>query len=116
MLTIFRRHLKSCPHRSRAYRRCRCPLHVEGSLGGEPIRRALDLTSWSAASDLIAQWNAAGRISFREETPSIEEAILKFIAAAENKKLAPATIVKLRTIFEKQLLTVDAITRLSPAR
>lgn len=29
MLTIFRRHLKSCPQTSRDYRKCKCPLHVE---------------------------------------------------------------------------------------
>jgi hypothetical protein len=32
MLTIFRRHKKSCEHRQegRSYRRCRCPISVEG--------------------------------------------------------------------------------------
>lgn len=31
MLTLFRRHLGSCPHGSRRYRRCSGPIHVEGS-------------------------------------------------------------------------------------
>ena len=44
MLIIYRRHLKSFPHRGngRKYRRCQCPIHVEGFLGDEPIRRALN--------------------------------------------------------------------------
>jgi len=67
MLTIFRRHLKSCPHTSRS--RCRCPLHVEGTLAGEPIRKALDLSSWEAAQNLVREWEATGRIT-RQPSPS----------------------------------------------
>jgi hypothetical protein len=62
MYPLYRRHLKACPYRSRRFRRCQCPIHVQGSLRGEKIRKALDLTSWEAASDLIAQWNGAGEI------------------------------------------------------
>ena len=61
MLQIYRRHLKSCSHTSRSYRRCPCPIWVQGTLGGETIRRAMDVTSIEAASNLVAQWNAAGR-------------------------------------------------------
>lgn len=53
MLTIFRRHSTNCPHKPRSYRRCSCPIQVEGSLGGETIRKGLDLTSWEAAAKLI---------------------------------------------------------------
>lgn len=105
MLTIFRRHLKSCPHSSRTYRRCQCPIHVEGSLGGETIRRALDLKSWGAASDLIAQWNGAGQIGAQnDEPPRIDTAIAKYLDDARARHLAEATISKLTTIFEKQFL------------
>ena len=43
MLTIYRRHKKSCEHRSegREYRRCRCPLWVDGFLGGKDVRQSL---------------------------------------------------------------------------
>lgn len=111
MLTIFRRHLKSCPQSSRTYRRCKCPIHVEGSLGGEPVRRGLDLTSWTAASDLIAQWNAAGQIGAQVTEPvRIDTAVTKYLDDARARHLAEATISKLTTIFEKQFLawTEDA--------
>jgi len=105
MLTLFRRHLKSCPHTSRTYRRCQCPIHVEGSLGGETIRRALDLTAWSAASNLISQWNAAGAIGAEPAEPTlIAVAVTKYLDDARARHLADATIAKLTTIFEKQLL------------
>jgi hypothetical protein len=42
MLTLFRRHIKACPHKSRRFRRCACPIQAEGTLGGEKIRRAMD--------------------------------------------------------------------------
>jgi len=75
MLTIFRRHLKTCPHTSRKDRRCRCPIHVEGTLAGEPVRKALDLTSWEAAQTFVREWEATGRIT---------RAILAVVG--ENKK------------------------------
>jgi len=105
MLTLFRRHLKSCPHTSRTYRRCQCPIHVEGSLGGEIIRRGLDLTAWSAASNLISQWNAAGEIGAAPAEPTlIDVAVTKYLDDARARRLADATIAKLTTIFEKQML------------
>jgi hypothetical protein len=33
---------------------------VQGTLGGETIRKALDLTAWEAASDLVRGWESAG--------------------------------------------------------
>lgn len=105
MLTIFRRHLKSCPHASRSYRRCQCPIHIESSLAGETIRRALNLTSWTAASELVAQWHAAGRIGAAAEEPArIDVAVAKYLEDARSRHLAEATIAKLTTIFEKQFL------------
>src|SRR5438552_19203572 len=80
MLTIYRRHLKSCPQTSRNYRRCHCPIHVEGTLAGEPVRKALDLTSWEAAQTLVREWEATGRIT--RAIPSVAEALEKFLADA----------------------------------
>ena len=89
MLTIFRRHLKSCPHASRTYRRCQCPIHVEGSLGGQAIRRDLDLTAWSAASDLVAQWNAAGRIGAVRAEPTPIERRLRSTSTMPARGISP---------------------------
>jgi integrase/recombinase XerD len=100
MLTIFRRHLSACSHSSRRYRRCQCPIHVEGSLAGEKIRRALDLTSWEAASDLITRWNASGQIGVsRAEIPTIAEAVEKHVADAEARNLKPESIKKIKDVM-----------------
>ena len=97
MLQLYRRHVRSCPQSSRRARRCRCPLWVQGTLGGERIRRALDLSSWEAGTDLVRGWEASGKIGqVRPEVPTIGEAIARFIEDAEARKLAWETMRKLR--------------------
>ena len=34
MLRLYRRHRALCPHSSERYRRCSCPIYVDGSLSG----------------------------------------------------------------------------------
>jgi integrase/recombinase XerD len=107
VLNLFRRHRAECPGRSkgRRYRRCDCPIHVEGSLRGEYVRKALNLTSWEAASDLVAAWTASGEIGVvKPEAPSVKEAVTRFFEDAEARGLKPATISKYKVLLEKQLL------------
>lgn len=77
MLVLYRRHQPPCRFSSRRYRNCHCPIWVQGSLRGEYIRRALDLRSWSAATDLVRDWEAAGEIGVvkKPEIPGIAEAV-----------------------------------------
>lgn len=105
MLTIYRRHLKACPYRSRKHRRCKCPIWVAGTLGGEPVKKSLDLTAWEAAQDKVRLWESRGRI----EDPSdiritLREAVQKFIEDAQARDLKPESIRRLRTIFDRQLI------------
>jgi len=105
MLTLYRRHLKGCPHRSRRYRRCRCPIHVEGSLGAESIRKALDLTSWEAAENLIYEWNVTGRIGGRiAKSSTVDEAVRLFLADAAARKLSPRSVYRYKAFLERSLL------------
>ena len=69
MLTIYRRHTPDCAffdksRNSKGGKGCRdaCPIWVQGSLRGEYIRRALNLRSWEAASELVRAWDASGTI------------------------------------------------------
>lgn len=90
MLSLYRRHLSTCGQKSRRFRRCSCPVWVQGTLGGEEIRKSLDLTSWDAAEKILFAWKEAGQIG------------------AEGKK-----VVSLREASEKYLR--DAATRLKPS-
>jgi hypothetical protein len=104
-LRLIRRHLKDCPHTSTRYRRCRCPIHVYGTLAGEKIRKALDQTSWDAASDLITAWTAAGEIGVvKAEVPTVPEAVGKYIADCEARKLGWEAMRKYRHLLEDRFL------------
>jgi hypothetical protein len=87
-LRLIRRHVKDCPHRSTRYRRCKCPIHVYGTLAGERIRKALDQTSWDAASELITGWTAAGEIGqLKLAAPTIRESVAKYLDDGRARKL-----------------------------
>ncbi|HEV8661323.1 MAG TPA: tyrosine-type recombinase/integrase [Thermoanaerobaculia bacterium] len=96
MLTLFRRHLKKCPHLSRHERRCKCPLHVEGTLRGEYIRRALDLTSWEAAQDCVRDWELG---IVHEAAMSIADATARFLEDAAARKLSRESLKKYRGLL-----------------
>ena len=52
MLTLYRRHTGKCGRQDRYYRRCKCPVWVEGTTdAGQYIRRSLKLSNWERAED-----------------------------------------------------------------
>ena len=105
MLQIYRRHYPPCRDKSRRYRRCACPIWVQGSLAGEWIKKSLGVTSWEAATDRVREWEAAGGIGQRRRViPSIADAITKFLVDCEARELKPTSITKYRHFLEKQLL------------
>jgi hypothetical protein len=62
MLTIYRRHKKDCEHRNegRKYRRCKCPIWVDGFIAGQELRKPLSTSDWQKAQEEIRDWEAAG--------------------------------------------------------
>lgn len=105
VLRLIRRHLKTCRYSSSRYRRCACPIHVYGTLGGERIRQALDLTSWEAASELVTAWSASGQIGvIRPDIPPLKEAVDKFLADAKAQQLNWETLRKYETLLQRRFL------------
>ncbi|MGE0450544.1 MAG: tyrosine-type recombinase/integrase [Vicinamibacterales bacterium] len=106
MLNLYRRHQPPCPYSTRRYRNCKCPIWVQGSLRGEYIRRALDLRSWSAATDLVRDWEAAGEIGVvkKPDIPPIAEAVDRFFDDLAAQKLSQETIRKYENLLRKRLL------------
>jgi hypothetical protein len=51
MLILYRRHLATCEHKKkgRTFKRCHCPIWIQGTVQSVPIRRSLDVTSWERA-------------------------------------------------------------------
>lgn len=108
-LKLYRRHSKLCPHfgkkNARAFTNCKCPIWVQGTLGGESVRRAIDQTSWQGASTLLLEWNATGRIGeVRSNVPSLSEAIEAYLRDCTARHLADTTMRKRKLLLERQLL------------
>lgn len=105
MLTIYRRHLKRCEHRTegRNYRRCRCPLHVEGLLGPRMLRCSLDTSDWERAQDIVRKWESEGRgplpaAEERGEAMTVSRACQQIVDDAEARSLRPDTIAKYKLL------------------
>jgi len=107
MLKIYRLHTEQCvanrklpkeARYDRSYRRCQCPIRVEGMIGGKMVRRGLKTSNWQRASQQIAEAEARGTWEGpepRPETqgPTIESAIAGFLTDARSR-LRPPTVKK----------------------
>ena len=95
MLTIYRRHLKTCDHKGdgRKYRRCRCPIWVDGFLGDVEIRKSLELRDWEKAQTTIREWEAEGALTAPGATPiTLAQAQEDFLRDAEARGLRQQTL------------------------
>ena len=108
MLTIYRRHVKGCAHRGegRKYRRCRCPIWVDGFLNGVEIRSSLDLRDWEKAQQRIRDWEAEGQMPPNRTGPdpgavTIDRACSDFIADAVSRELQDSTLRKYRQLVKQ---------------
>jgi integrase/recombinase XerD len=81
MLTPFRRHSTKCPHRDkgRAWTKCRCPIHVDGTLNGKRYRDSLNTRDWARALRRIVELEA--EISQPKPPPAktLSEAVQAFL-------------------------------------
>src|ERR1700688_3514653 len=100
MLTIYRRHLKKCEHKSegRKYRRCRCPIWVDGILGEGRVLRSLGARDWTRALELPRQWEVDGREALKNSAApdpiTVVIAAEEFVADAKARELNERTIYK----------------------
>lgn len=111
MLTVYTRHTSKCPKKDNpAWRRCRCWKWIMGTVPGRPgsMRLSAKTRSWEQAESLARKYEvtAEGGDEVKEARtlPTVKEAVKGYLADAEARGLAPATIQKLEHIFKKQLL------------
>ena len=107
MLNVYRRHLNKCPHRSqgRKYRRCHCPIWVDGMVGGEEIRQSLKTRDWQRAQGAVREWEAENQVKQApqaHEPMTVASAWSRFIADAKARGLREPTIGKYEHL-EKQI-------------
>jgi len=103
MLTIYRRHKKSCAHKNegRAYRRCKCPIWVDGMLGRTEIRESLKLQNWEKAQEKIREWEAKGIPTEQVEAVTVEQTFQAFLRDAAARDLRTSTLKKYRALFSQ---------------
>ena len=105
MLNIYRRHRKDCKHRleGRKYRRCHCPIWVDGFLGDHEIRKATGFWDWAKAQALVREWEAEGQPTQepKVEPITIKEACEEFVQDAVARKLREKTVYKYRLLFRR---------------
>ena len=107
MLTIYRRHRKNCEHRKdgRKYRRCQCPIWVDGILGHARMLKTLGTRDWARALEISRQWELDGREalnnSAEHEPITIAIGTNEFVADAEARELNERTIYKYRYLFNQ---------------
>jgi integrase len=136
MLSLYRRHIKKCPHRreGREHSKCSCPIWCDGELNGERCRKTLKTRDWQRAlrlaerlerpnaerTDLVpcAQPGCNHRVErgrCQEHRRGLAEAIEAFHAASPD--MAHGSMEGYRRILRlflahasSQHATVDAIT------
>lgn len=99
MLNLWRRHLKSCPHRVRTYKKCGCPIWVQGTLHGKWLKQSLDLRNWESAQALVRDWES-GHARAAEHS-SMTKACDAFIRDGEARNLSSASLGKYRLLTEE---------------
>jgi site-specific recombinase XerD len=101
MLNLYRRHLKTCPHRAKgaAYTKCSCPIWCDGDLNGKRYRHSLGTRNWGRAGLRLAKLEAPGA---RQPKP-IPEAIEAFHVSVGDLALAT------RTKYKRVLRYLEAV-------
>jgi len=95
MLRLYRRHLKACPHKSMAYRRCKCPVWAFGSVDGKRVRKALDTVSWETGEEILRGLDPGEPLRVRM---TVSDACDAFIRDCEDRHLAAETIGKYKLL------------------
>ncbi len=109
MLTLYRRHTRSCGQKDRYYRRCKCPMWVEGTTNaGDYIRHSLKLTSWERGEEKKRELEAGPATATNQAKPeeppqhvTVRQATDKFCEECEARGLAQPTKRKYRTLAKQ---------------
>lgn len=129
-LKLYRRHRKECEgghaedtrsgefeEGRRGWKKCACPIHISGTLGGKFNRKQTGKSDWDEAKELVASWEAAQSRDglARTEKPAtpnpptaepqgvtIADAVESFIASRQNRGIQTSTLAKYQT-FSRQL-------------
>jgi len=95
MLTIWRRHTKSCPHRAKGRNvlKCNCPLWADGYIDGKrTLRQSLGTRDMARARKKAVTLESPDLQTFKP----VNDAIVGFLAHCESEGLKRSTVHKYR--------------------
>lgn len=111
MLSVFRLHTKGCsagrPRLDRGFKKCKCPIHVEGKCGDAFIRKSLGTTSWQRAQQQVLEAEARGSWEplpeeLKAEPIKIREAKEQFLKEAESgRRLGESALRKYKLMLRQ---------------
>lgn len=98
MLSLYRRHLATCPHRDkgRAFYKCECPIHADGVVNGRRVRMSMDTVNWQRAQRRAAE--IEGEVLDGKVRKRVSEAAESFIASRATE---PSTRKKYVRIMKR---------------
>jgi site-specific recombinase XerD len=104
MLTPYRRHTETCPHRAKGqhYTLCQCPTWCYGQLpNGEPVRQSLKTMDWSRAQQRLEHVLRGGDVfESRSAAPDLASAITQFLASCKARNLEDSTVASYTRTLE----------------
>ncbi len=97
MLSLWRRHSRTCPHRKRgrAYTKCKCVIWADGELDGKRFRRSTGVRDWQRALRKLAAWESPDAPVLK----TVDEAIDGFLTHC--RELASSTQRKYRNVMNQ---------------
>src|SRR5579871_1191305 len=109
MLTIYRRHRRSCTHRlkGRKHRHCQCPIWVDGFLAGKEMRESLKVRDWRKAQEIVREWETEDRRATRPMRRSLAECWQEFLADIDARKLHESTIRKYKLLHRLMMFYAE---------
>src|SRR5436305_1687035 len=78
------------------FKRCHCPIWIQGTWDGKPTRHSLDVDTWVAAERKKREIEDGIKPQEQPKTISIESALAAFIADCEARNLNDSTLRKYR--------------------
>ena len=93
MLTVYRRHSEACGNPDRYYRRCKCPVWVEGTVLASYIRQSLKTRSFERGVEIARDMESAGDLK-REKPKTIADACTSYLADCRQRNLAKESLKK----------------------
>jgi integrase/recombinase XerD len=100
MLVLHRRHTRTCPHRSRSYRKCFCPLWIDWKVEGRRIQRPIGTREWSVAVLRAREIEATG-LQAGTSPQTVEQAAHKFLLDVEARGLRESSRRKYQYVLDQ---------------